>query len=109
MKKQYQEPKAQHWIVLRLVKQSFKDHKGGHSRTTGLSTFWLIREVGILQGDHRFNPAHPTGHGFQIAPNLPHLFDGCRDLGGDRVFQPASHGCSLRRRPRCGPGSLGNP
>ena len=46
MKKQYQEPEAQHWIVLRLVKQSFKDHKGGHSRTTGLSTIWLLREVG---------------------------------------------------------------
>jgi hypothetical protein len=47
--KNYQEPQAQHWIVLRLVKQSFKDHKGGHSRTTGLSTVWLIREVGIKQ------------------------------------------------------------
>jgi hypothetical protein len=47
--KNYQEPQAQHWIVLRLVKQSFKDHKGGHSRTTGLSTLWLIREVGIKQ------------------------------------------------------------
>ena len=45
MKKQYQEPQAQHWIVLRLVRQSFKDHQG-HSRTTGLSTVWLIREVG---------------------------------------------------------------
>ena len=45
MKKQYQEPKAQHWVVLRLVKQSFKTHQG-HSRTTGLSTIWLIREVG---------------------------------------------------------------
>jgi hypothetical protein len=49
MKKQYQEPKAQHWVVLRLVRQSFKDHKGGHSRTTGQSTLWLIREVGIKQ------------------------------------------------------------
>ena len=48
MKKQYKEPEAQHWIVLRLVKQSFKDHQG-HSRTTGLSTTWLIREVGIKQ------------------------------------------------------------
>ena len=45
MKKQYKEPEAQHWIVLRLVKQSFKTHQG-HSRTTGLSTIWLIREVG---------------------------------------------------------------
>ena len=48
MKKQYQEPQAQHWIVLRLVRQSFKTHQG-HSRTTGLSTVWLIREVGIKQ------------------------------------------------------------
>jgi hypothetical protein len=45
MKKQYQEPKAQHWVVLRLVKQSFKAQQG-HSRTTGLSTIWLLREVG---------------------------------------------------------------
>jgi hypothetical protein len=48
MKKQYKQPEAQHWIVLRLVRQSFKTHKG-HSRTTGLSTTWLIREVGIKQ------------------------------------------------------------
>jgi hypothetical protein len=48
MKKQYQEPQAQHWVVLRLVRQSFKTHQG-HSRTTGLSTTWLIREVGIEQ------------------------------------------------------------
>ena len=43
--KKYQEPKAQHWIVLRLVKQLFKAH-GGHSRNAGMSTIWLIREVG---------------------------------------------------------------
>jgi hypothetical protein len=48
MKKQYKQPEAQHWIVLRLVRQSVKDHQG-HSRTTGLSTTWLIREVGIKQ------------------------------------------------------------
>ncbi len=46
--KQYQEPQAQHWIVLRLVRQLFKAH-GGHSRNAGLSTVWLIREVGIKQ------------------------------------------------------------
>ena len=45
MKKQYKEPEAQHWIVLRLVRQLFKAH-GGHSRNAGLSTLWLIREVG---------------------------------------------------------------
>ena len=45
MKKQYKEPEAQHWIVLRLVKQLFKAH-GGHSRNAGLSTIWLLREVG---------------------------------------------------------------
>ena len=44
MKKQYKQPEAQHWIVLRLVKQLFKH--GGHSRNAGLSTLWLIREVG---------------------------------------------------------------
>jgi hypothetical protein len=48
MKKQYKQPEAQHWIVLRLVRQSVKTHQG-HSRTTGLSTTWLIREVGIRQ------------------------------------------------------------
>ena len=48
MKKQYKQPEAQHWIVLRLVRQSFKTHQG-HSRITGLSTTWLIREVGIEQ------------------------------------------------------------
>jgi hypothetical protein len=47
--KKYKQPEAQHWIVLRLVRQSFKDHKGGHSRNAGLSTVWLIREVGIKQ------------------------------------------------------------
>ena len=45
MKKQYQEPKAQHWIVLRLVKQLLKA-QGGHARDSGLSTIWLMREVG---------------------------------------------------------------
>jgi hypothetical protein len=45
MKKQYQEPKAQHWIVLRLVKQVLKA-QGGHARDSGLSTLWLVREVG---------------------------------------------------------------
>jgi hypothetical protein len=43
--KKHKKPKAQHWIVLRLVKQSFKEHQG-HSRTTGLSTMWLLRELG---------------------------------------------------------------
>ena len=46
--KNYQEPQAQHWVVLRLVRQLFKAH-GGHSRNAGLSTVWLIREVGIKQ------------------------------------------------------------
>ena len=45
MKKQYQEPQAQHWIVLRLVKQVLKA-EGGHGRNAGMSTIWLIREVG---------------------------------------------------------------
>jgi len=48
MKKQYKEPEAQHWIVLRLVKQLFKAH-GGHSQNAGRSTLWLIREVGSKQ------------------------------------------------------------
>jgi hypothetical protein len=48
MLSKYKEPQAHHWIVLRLVKQSVKTHQG-HSRTTGLSTTWLIREVGIEQ------------------------------------------------------------
>ena len=43
--KEYQEPQAQHWIVLRLLRQLFKSH-GGHSRNAQLSTLWLIREVG---------------------------------------------------------------
>jgi hypothetical protein len=43
--KKYQEPKAQHWIVLRLVKQVLKT-QGGHSRDSGLGTLWLSREVG---------------------------------------------------------------
>ena len=46
--KNYQEPQAQHWIVLRLVRQLFKTH-AGHGRNAGLSTVWLIREVGIKQ------------------------------------------------------------
>jgi hypothetical protein len=46
--KQYKQPEAQHWIVLRLVRQLFKAH-GGHSRNAGQSTLWLIREVGIKQ------------------------------------------------------------
>jgi hypothetical protein len=46
--KKYQEPQAQHWIVLRLVRQLFKAH-GGHSQNAGRSTLWLIREVGIKQ------------------------------------------------------------
>ena len=45
MKKQYKQPEAQHWIVLRLVKQVLKA-QGGHARDSGLSTVWLIREVG---------------------------------------------------------------
>ena len=45
MKKQYKEPEAQHWIVLRLVKQLFKAHEG-HGRNAGMSTIWLLREVG---------------------------------------------------------------
>jgi hypothetical protein len=48
MKKQYKQPEAQHWIVLRLVRQLFKAH-AGHGRNAGLSTVWLIREVGIKQ------------------------------------------------------------
>ena len=48
MKKKYQEPKAQHWIVLRLVKQLLKA-QGGHARDSSQSTLWLIREVGIKQ------------------------------------------------------------
>ena len=46
--KKYREPQAQHWIVLRLLRQVFKAH-GGHSRNAGMSTIWLIREVGIKQ------------------------------------------------------------
>jgi hypothetical protein len=46
--KKYQEPQAQHWIVLRLVRQLLKAH-GGHSQNAGQSTLWLIREVGIKQ------------------------------------------------------------
>ena len=46
--KNYQEPQAQHWIVLRLVKQVLRA-EGGHARDSGLSTLWLIREVGIKQ------------------------------------------------------------
>ena len=48
MKKQYKQPEAQHWIVLRLIKQVLKA-QGGHARDSGLSTLWLIREVGIKQ------------------------------------------------------------
>ncbi len=43
--KKYQEPQAHHWIVLRLVRQLFKTHKG-HGRNAGLATLWLIRELG---------------------------------------------------------------
>lgn len=43
--KKYQEPQAHHWIVLRLLRQIFRAH-GGHGRNAGLSTLWLIREVG---------------------------------------------------------------
>ena len=46
--KEYQEPQAHHWIALRLVKQLFKAHKG-HGRNSGLSTMWLLREVGSKQ------------------------------------------------------------
>lgn len=42
--KKFQEPQAHHWIVLRLVRQLFKTHKG-HGRNSGLATLWLIREV----------------------------------------------------------------
>jgi hypothetical protein len=45
MKKQYKQPEAQHWVVLRLVKQVLKA-QGGHARDSGLSTVWLMREVG---------------------------------------------------------------
>jgi hypothetical protein len=44
--KKYQEPQAHHWIVLRLLRQLLKS-QGGHGRNAGLSTVWLIREVGI--------------------------------------------------------------
>ncbi len=43
--KKYKQPEAQHWIVLRLVKQLLKA-QGGHAKDSGLSTLWLVREVG---------------------------------------------------------------
>ena len=43
--KQYKQPEAQHWIVLRLVKHVLKT-QDGHSRDSGLGTLWLSREVG---------------------------------------------------------------
>jgi len=46
--KNYQEPQAQHWIVLRLIKQLLKA-QGGHARDSGLSTLWLVREIGSQQ------------------------------------------------------------
>lgn len=46
--KKYQEPQAHHWIVLRLVRQLVKTHKG-HGRNSGLSVLWLIRQVGYDQ------------------------------------------------------------
>jgi hypothetical protein len=46
--KQYKQPEAQHWIVLRLVKQVLKA-QGGHAKDSSQSTLWLIREVGIKQ------------------------------------------------------------
>ena len=46
--KQYKQPEAQHWIVLRLVKQLLKA-QGGHAKDSSQSTLWLIREVGIKQ------------------------------------------------------------
>lgn len=42
--KKYQEPQAHHWIVLRLLRQLFKEY--GHNRTAGRATLWLVREVG---------------------------------------------------------------
>ena len=46
--KNYQEPQAQHWVVLRLIKQVLKA-QGGHAGDSGLSTVWLLREVGGKQ------------------------------------------------------------
>jgi len=46
--KKYQEPQAQHWVVLRLVKQLFKAREG-RDRNSELSVLWLLREVGSKQ------------------------------------------------------------
>ena len=63
--KKYKEPKAQHWIVLRLVKQSFKDH-GGHSRNTGWSGrfgMWIAESLEAKSkavAKERFLSKYPT-------------------------------------------------
>ena len=57
MKKQYKQPEAQHWIVLRLVKQVLKA-QGGHARDSGLSTIWLLREVGSKQVMNMIDQLH---------------------------------------------------
>jgi len=40
----WKEPQAHHWVVLRLLRELFKSDRG-MSRTAGLSTLWLIREL----------------------------------------------------------------
>ena len=50
-----------------------------------------IGEIRVVEWFDRLNPAHPTGHRFEITPDLPDLGGRGLHLGGDRVFEPASH------------------
>ena len=45
-----------------------------------------VGEIGIVEGLHRLNPAHPLGHGLQVAPYRPHPLHRRLDLGGDAVL-----------------------
>ena len=51
----------------------------------------IVGEIGIVEGLDRLNPAHPLGHGLQVAPYGPNPLHRGLDLGGDAVLKPSAH------------------
>ena len=50
-----------------------------------------VGEIGIIEGLHRLNPAHPFRHRFKVTPDGPDAVYRCFDLRCHRMFKPTSH------------------
>jgi hypothetical protein len=52
-------------------------------KTKTLSRQRPIREIGVIKGFDRLDPAHPARHGLQVAPDGPDAFRRGLNLSGD--------------------------